>query len=221
MQAIVIAQIIGVFYKANILTAQFLTVLEQQILRVYLSFDGTDTSRILFIFTNFEVGSEELMKCLCKQAKLSLYTMDLFSTINVLICFIKIGKGDQVEDIERQVLLLSQNFSFYNFSEIVYKYAKFIPIPLKNNTDRRKFVIELCNIIENDENLISKEFEKKTLIHALYGLAVGKIFEFPRLWTLIVENFEKKGGAKTLDEGKMLLQIKKILEDNGQTNLLK
>ena len=33
MQAIVIAQIIGVFYKANILTAQFLTVLEQQILR--------------------------------------------------------------------------------------------------------------------------------------------------------------------------------------------
>ena len=174
MQAVIVGQIISTFNKINLLNQNFLQVLEQQVLRVYLNFDGTDTSRILNIYTMSEIGSDELMKNLCKQAKLSLPTMDWHSATVSLVCFIKLGRGDQVEPFENYLTLMFPRLSLYHISIIFFTYSKCIPIPLKNNTERRKFIMSLCEFLETKRELITQEENSRNLLYVMHGMAIGK-----------------------------------------------
>lgn len=220
LQAVVLAQIISIYHKLDLLNPKLLGVLEQQILRVYLSFDGTDTSRILSIYCAHSIGDEEFIRCMCKQVKLSVSTMDWYSSTVALNCLIRLGRGDQVDPIERHVFLMSSRLSFQLIASIFYTYAKHIPIPLKNNTPRRKFIMDLCEVLLENPELVRKEENINTLLQVLHAMAIGKIFEFGGLWRMIGEKLEGKGKLQHRDDIEKFEKVKKVLEENGQSNLL-
>jgi hypothetical protein len=220
LQAIIIALIISTYSKLNLLDNDFLTVLEQQVLRVYPNFDGTDTSRILNVFTRAGLGSEEFYKVMCEQAKVSLATMDWFSTTILLTNFVQIGRGDQVADIEKHYLLWAEKLSLQNFASVFYAYARFLPLPIRKETERRRFLVRVAEELEEKRKMFEEDGFERNVVWVMFGLARGRIFSTQKLWVAASESLKAKGGPKGKEDREIYEEVVGILREHNQEFLI-
>lgn len=215
IQAYVICMILTTYSKLNILSDEFLNVLEEQVKRVHLNFDSTEVSKVLNIYVQRKIGSDDLYDKLCKQVKLVVYSMDWYSTVVSLVSLVRIGRADHVEDVEKCATLWFERFENQHFGNIFFAYAKNLPVAIRKETDRRKF---LCNIAEFIQRKNLKwNGDEKSALNVMWGLAVGKIFEYEKLWENLGNAVRGKKECIEMDEYK---NIEKILKESGKLNLL-
>ncbi|OMJ68148.1 hypothetical protein SteCoe_34486 [Stentor coeruleus] len=219
MQSHVIASIISQYEKLGLLDQNFLIILEQQIIRTYLHLDGTETSRILQIYLKHKVGSDDFYKFLTKQARLTLNTMDCFSVALALTSYVKLLKGDQVDEFEKHILLLSHHANIQIIGSIFYNYAKHMPVPIKKNTERRRFMQELIELLESNNRIIDKNATTKDLVFTLYGMSVGNFFDKKEIWKKISEKATRLG-IKNKEDKFLFEEIERILKENGVESLI-
>lgn len=215
IQAYVISMILTTYSKLNILSDEFLTVLEEQVKRVYLNFDSIEVSKVLNIFVQRNIGSDELFDKLCKQVKLAVYTMDWYSTVVSLVSLVRTGRGDHVEEIEKCVILWFERLENHHFSSIFYAYGKNLPVAIRKETDRRKFLCEAAEFMQRKNG--KWDGDEKSALNVMWGMAVGKIFEYEKLWESLSSAVKGKQECIGTDEYK---NIEKILKDNGKLALL-
>ncbi|OMJ78985.1 hypothetical protein SteCoe_21065 [Stentor coeruleus] len=219
IQSHVLALIILQYEKLGLLDQNFLSILEQQINKTYLNLNGADTSQILQIYLKYKIGSDDFYKFLTKQASLTLHTMDCFNATLALISFIKLLKGDQVNEFENHILMLSNHVNMKIIGSIFYNYAKYMPVPIINDAKRRRFMQELGNILEKNNEIIDKTVSVEDLVYTLYGMAVGKFFDKRDTWGKILERVTLLG-MENKEDIILFEEIKRILEVNGMKSLI-
>lgn len=219
MQSHVLASIISQYEKLGLLNQNFLSILEQQIIRTYLHLDGTETSRILQVYLKHKIGSDDFYKFITKQARLTLHTMDCFSASLALTSYIKLLKGDQVDEFEKHILLLSHHINMQIIGSIFYNYAKYMPVPIGKDTERRRFMQEMIEFLEKNYGIVDKTVSTKDLVFTMYGMAVGKFFDKTNTWKRILDRvnwLELKNKEDTF----LFEEIGRILEENGMKSLI-
>lgn len=215
IQAHVVCMILTTYSKLNILSDQFLTILEQQVIRVHLNFDSIEVSKVLNVFVQRDVGSEGLYDKLCKQVKLMVYSMDWYSTVISLVSFVRIGRGDHVDEIEKCAILWLDRMDAQQFSSIFVAYGRNLPVAIRKETERRKFLCELAEFLQKKGN--KWEGDERSAIGVMWGLAVGKIFQFEELWKRLAGCVKGKREFRDLKEYE---KIESILKENEKLHLL-
>ena len=133
---------------------------------------------------------------------------------------IKLGRGDQVENIESHLILLRDTLSLYSIASIFHSYAKFIPVPIKRDTQRRNFILQLCEILLESPDLIKKNQELKNILKIMYAMATARILEIEPLWRSLCENLKSKNNLTQPEDLHLYSRIEQILNEHKRIDLL-
>jgi hypothetical protein len=208
--------ILSTYSKLGLLNDKFLTVLEQQVLRVYLSFDGIEVSKVLNIFVHSKLDCQETTDKLCKHAKSCLFRMDWYSAVTTLVSFVRLGKGDNTDDIEKCVKLWYNRLNLHLIGNIFFAYAKHMPVSIKKETERRAFLIDISKyLVKNKEAW--RDGNDKDVANIMWGLALARIFEFEDLWKKLYASIKDYEMIRSFKEFE---KVEEILQKEGKIDLI-